>query len=170
LREVFRDLTAPLGRTLDVDALDRVVLVAHSGGYQAAAGSLALGDVPRVTEVALLDALYGGDDVFRRWVIDQAGRFDTRASQPLRFVDLYTCCGGTKAGSEELGRDLRIALTEHGLAAAVDASALTHPVVVKLVPEAHAAVPHTYLRPLLEAAGFQQITQGTIPAHPLRLN
>ena len=96
LRELFAEhLAEPLGCALDVDALDRVVLVAHSGGYQAAASALALGDVARVTEVDLLDALYGADAVFARWVQAQAPRFDPRVSDPLRFVDLYTCCGGT---------------------------------------------------------------------------
>ena len=82
LRELFAEhLAEPLGCTLEVDALDRVVLVAHSGGYQAAAGALALGDVPRVTEVDLLDALYGADDVFLRWIASQAPRFDPRVAR-----------------------------------------------------------------------------------------
>jgi hypothetical protein len=105
LRELFDEhLAADLGRpcSLEVDALERVVVVAHSGGYQAAAAVLAMGDVPSITEVVLLDALYGADEVFARWVGD-AG-FD--ASR--RLVDLYTCCGGTLERSRRLRRRRRL--------------------------------------------------------------
>jgi hypothetical protein len=171
LRELLRELLVehlaePLGCALEVDALDRVVVVAHSGGYQAAAGVLSLGDVPRITEVDLLDALYGADTVFAHWMKSQILRFDPRASDGLRFVDLYTCCGGTTDGSRALALATRAALAEVGLAAAlydddgndeVNTAALAHPVVFKRVPRAHTDLPRAYLREVVEAAGFAHI-------------
>ena len=48
-----------------------VVLVAYSGGYDAAAYALAVGgDDPRIRGVILLDALYGETDKFGRWIAD----------------------------------------------------------------------------------------------------
>jgi hypothetical protein len=176
LRELFTEpLAGPLGCTLDIDALDRVVLVAHSGGYQAAASALALGDVARVTEVDLLDALYGADDVFAGWIGAQAPRFDPRVSDPLRFVDLYTCCGGTMDGSRALARRAAEALTRAGvpealadddLEAPVEASALAHGVVFKRVPGPHGELPRAFLRELLQAAGFAHIERSS--SHSLR--
>jgi hypothetical protein len=177
LRELFVEhLAAPLGCTLEVDALDRVVVIAHSGGYQAAASALSLGDVPRITEVVLLDALYGGENVFLRWMRSEIVRFDTRAIDGLRFVDFYTCCGGTAERSRTLARGTRDALTEAGLAGSLDdddgndeieAVVLAHPVVFKRVPRPHSDLPRAYLRTLVEAAGFARI-EG-YGSHSLRL-
>ena len=170
LRELFSEhLAAPLGCTLEVDGLDRVVLVAHSGGYQAAAGALALGDVARVTEVDLLDALYGADEVFSRWIRSQAERFDQRVNDPLRFVDLYTCCGGTAERSRALVHSSRASLALAGLASSlsdedaesqVDRAALAHGIVFKRVPGPHSDLPRAYFRQLVQEAGF-----APLPSH-----
>jgi hypothetical protein len=184
LRELFAEhLAAPLGCALEVDGLDRVVLIAHSGGYQAACSALALGDVPRLTEIDLLDALYGGDDLLLRWIRSQAARFDRRASDRLRLVDLYTCCGGTAEASRALGVEARAALGAAGLAAEVaadDASAgldarLAHSVVLQQVPAEHAELPRVYLGGLVRAAGFARtrisgVLPGTPDSHSLRPN
>jgi hypothetical protein len=103
MRELMRELLSehlaePLGCALDVDELDRVVVVAHSGGYQAAASVLAFGDLPQITEVDLLDSFYGADDVFQAWALDAVDRFDGSR----RFVDLYTASGGTLDRSRAL--------------------------------------------------------------------
>jgi len=167
LRELFSEhLADPLGCTLAVDALDRVVLVAHSGGYQAAASVLAFGDVPRITEVDLLDGLYGADDEFFRWVESQAPRFDPRVNDPLRLVDLYTCCGGTAEASRALaqrvrgtfaGGGLSGALSDDDVEAPVEASTLAHGVVFQRVPGPHGDLPRTYFRELVQASGFAHI-------------
>jgi hypothetical protein len=167
LRELFIEkLAGPLGVTLEPDALDRIVVIAHSGGYQAVAGVLEAGDLPRVTEVDVLDALYGGQDTFARWVADDAARFDRLASSRLRFVDLYTCCGGTLETSRAMAARIRDILGPLDLAGGVHddddatdptAEDLKAPVLFKRVPVAHAALPRTYVRALLEAAGFARI-------------
>ena len=173
LRELFSEhLVDPLGCALDVDGLDRVVLAAHSGGYQALAGALALGDVPRVTEVDLLDALYGGDDVFFDWMRSQGPRFDPRVQGALRFVDLYGCCGGTAERSEALAARAGPWLHEAGLGGSLAraetvsgeerdegrrralSTLLAHGVVFARVPEAHSEIPGAYLGELVRAAGF----------------
>jgi pimeloyl-ACP methyl ester carboxylesterase len=164
LRELFLEhLAAPLGCALEVDGLDRVVLIAHSGGYQAAASALAMGDVARITEVVLLDALYGADDVFSRWIRSQTPRFDPRVNDPLRFVDLYTCCGAAVERSRALAQSLRDSLTLAGLASSVsvddaegpvEARALAHAIVFKRVPGPHSDLPRAYFRQVVQEAGF----------------
>jgi hypothetical protein len=167
LREVLHErLAGTLGCTLELDAIDRIVVVAHSGGYQAAATVLQLGDLPQISEVILLDALYGADDVFRSWVTDAPSR------RYHRFVDLYTCCGGTLDRSRAMAELAhRVAGgTSEGMVfdddgdADLDPGALTHPFVFKRVATPHGALPRAHLRALLDAAGFSRI-EATLPSH-----
>jgi hypothetical protein len=105
LQELLADKLAPyLGCPIDVDGLDRIVLVAHSGCYRAAASVLALGDVPQIREVVLLDALYGAQDVFLGWMLDGVAEDGRSADAMRRFVDIYTCCAGTAEASQALAR------------------------------------------------------------------
>ena len=167
LRELFAErLADAIGCTLEVEALDRVVVIAHSGGYQAAASLLRFGDVPRVTEVDLLDALYGGEDDFSRWILDAIDAFDPRIAGPRRFVDLYTCCGGTLDHSRVVEGTAAAAVAAAGWRGALyandadddlDSRALAHAIVFKRVPRAHSELPRVYVRTLLEAAGFATI-------------
>ena len=167
LQELFDEhLADALGCSLDVDALDRVVVISHSGGYQAAASALALGDLPGIVEVDLLDSLYGADDVFSEWIQSEAARFDPRVDESVRFVDLYTCCGGTMDRSRSMARQAKDALEEAGLEDLVydddgddDLSEedLAHPLVFKRVQRDHSLLPRTYVRSLVEAAGFARL-------------
>jgi hypothetical protein len=169
LEELFAEhLADALGCVLDVDALDRVMIVSHSGGYQATASALALGDVPRIVEVDLLDSLYGADDVFTEWIAGEAARFDPRVEDSVRFVDLYTCCGGTVDRSRSMAQVARDALGEAGLADLLfdddgdedlAEEDLAHPLVFKRVPRDHAELPRAYVRALVESAGFEHVLE-----------
>jgi hypothetical protein len=171
LRDLLRELFASrlndrLGCALAVDALDRVVMIAHSGGYQAAASALLYGDVPQITEVDLLDALYGADDVFSRWVSDVV---DDPAAR-LRFVDLYTSAGGTRDRSRQLAALARERLGRSESEDPGDGplydddrerelpeSALASPIVFQRVPHEHSSLPRAYVTLLLQGAGFAPI-------------
>jgi hypothetical protein len=163
LQELFGALADRLGCTLDVDELDRVVVIAHSGGYQAAASVLEFGDVPQIMEVDLLDALYGADEVFSAWARDGVALFDPRLMGPRRFVDLYTCCAGTVERSRTMARAMLDAVVAAGWRQALydddadgdlDAGALSRAIVFKRVSRSHAELPFAYVRILLESAGF----------------
>jgi pimeloyl-ACP methyl ester carboxylesterase len=144
MQELFVEhLALPFGRTLDVDALGPTIVVAHSGGYQAAAATLARGGV-RVDDVVLLDALYGADDVFGSAV--RAG---------VQLLDLYTCCGGTDGHSRALAaalvpthRDGDVMVDDGD--SDLDPTTLTHTVFFKRVPAAHALLPQLYARVIFE--------------------
>jgi hypothetical protein len=167
LRELFTEaLAAPLGCVLDVDALDRIVLITHSGGYQAAASVLAYGDLPLVGEVVLLDSLYGAEPVFARWIAGDVDRFDPRLAAPLRFVDLYTCCGGTADTSRAFANSTAEVLARAGLPSSIrvddaggelDPAMLEAPVVFKRVSRAHSELPRAYVQDVVRAAGFAPI-------------
>jgi hypothetical protein len=167
LRELLGEhLGDALGCDVPLEAIDRIAVIAHSGGYQAEAGLLALGDLPNVTDVILLDALYGADDLFARWIENRARRFDPRAADAVRFVDLYTCCGGTADASRRLARRTREALERAQMRGAMldddsddalDTAMLKRPIVFKRVPLPHAAVPGAEMRALVESAGFARI-------------
>jgi hypothetical protein len=160
LHELLEEhLAEPLGCMLDVDEIDRVLVIAHSGGYQAAASVLAFGDLPQITEVDLLDAFYGADDLFSAWALDAVERFDGSR----RFVDLYTSFGGTVDRSRTMARLLE---AEEGADTTVydddgdgdlDEAALALPVVLKRVPRGHPDLPRSYVRSLIRAAGFARI-------------
>jgi hypothetical protein len=148
LDEVLRErLSRTLDVMLDVDSLDRIVIVTHSGGYQAAAAALRFGDLPHVTEVVLLDALYGADEALD----------DVLHDRSIRLVNLYTSSGGTRDRSlrmaevtRALGRDL---FTDDG-ESDLQQTSLSHEIVLKHVPQAHSDLPRTYTRAILAAARF----------------
>jgi hypothetical protein len=162
LSELFSEhLAEPLGCTLDVDALDRVVVIAHSGGYQAAASAIRYGGLPQITEVDLLDSLYGADDVFADWVEQVVESEGAR----LRFVDLYTAGGGT------LDRSRTLAALAHraaggfttvvqdddrsgGLSDDALAQRLGRRVVFQRVAAEHSQLPRAYVGTLVRSSGF----------------
>jgi hypothetical protein len=153
LRELFSErLPDAIGCPIEVDALDPVVVIAHSGGYQAAASILEFGELPSVRQVVLLDALYGADDAFSTWLWDR--------KESARFVDLYTPGGGTLARSRDLAArtradaELRDRVYDDDTEAELDPAALARPLVFKRVPVAHGELPRAYVRAILEAAGF----------------
>jgi hypothetical protein len=158
LREILSErLVEAVGCPIELEAVDRIVVVAHSGGYQAAASVLEFGDVP-VFEVALLDGLYGAEDVFREWLT--AGH---------HFVDVYTCCGGTLARSRALAADARARAFDFLPAGGVydddgdselDPGALVHAVVFKRVPSPHGVLAREYVRGIVEGAGFADPAPG----------
>ena len=164
LRELFTEhLSEAFGFPLEVDALDRVVIIAHSGGYQAAAALLRFGDLPRVSEIVLLDALYGGDASFLDFVRGGISAFDPRSPTLRRFVDLYTCCGGTVERSDAMRAAASEAFSAAGWPGALyasnvdgdlDPAALNHPIVFKRVAQSHSELPRRYVATLLRAAGF----------------
>jgi len=161
LRELFSDhLADSLGCPLDLDTVDRVVVVAHSGGYQAAASAVRYGELEQLTEVDLLDALYGAEDIFEDWVMRAASGDVPR----LRFVNLYTSEGGTADRSRSLAsvarravRNLDGFVTDDDATTELTAESLTRPVVFKRVPRNHAQLPRAYITSLLRAAGFAPI-------------
>jgi hypothetical protein len=167
VQELFVErLSVSLGCAIDPDRFDRIVVMAHSGGYQALASVLETGDLPRITEVILLDALYGGEDIFVRWVADDAARFDPRIRAGLKFVDLYTCCGGTARASRSTLERIRSALGAAGIGQAIydddsdraiDPGGLRRPIVFKRLADEHSDLPRVYVRPLLENAGFASL-------------
>lgn len=149
IEEVLDRLRDRFEQPISADDLGRVVLVAHSAGFQAAAAILHQGWV-RVDEVYLLDALYAGAESFESWVLGGPRR---------RLVNIYTRDGGTWKISRKAARRLQRAA---GSRAVVDERrpgaplwpALSKRVVFKRTTVAHQDVPRVYLADLLRASGL----------------
>ena len=76
----------------------RIILSAHSGGYETAASIIARGGMTdKIQEVWLFDALYAGTEDFIVWADHHKGR----------FIDLYTKSGGTTGETFGLMEALR---------------------------------------------------------------
>jgi hypothetical protein len=167
LHELFtQHLDAVLGCPLDVGGLDRVVVSSHSGGYWATASVLAQGMVPAITEVDLLDSLYGEQPTFDGWMQSSLARFATGRPDELRWVDVYTESGGTAANSRAMAASAQAWLDDAGLAASyfdddttdtLDAATYAHPVIFKLSGLTHDEVPQYYFGELARASGFAVI-------------
>jgi hypothetical protein len=167
LHELFTEhLDSVLGCPLDVDDLDRVVVSSHSGGYEAAADVLAYGMVPQVTEVDLLDSLYGETPTFYGWVTSNIARFDPTRADELRWMDIYTSSGGTEANSQDMAASAAEWLADAGLEGSLwndettdtlDAATYEHPMIFKLSALSHDGVPAYYVKELAMASGFATI-------------
>ncbi|MCB9779315.1 MAG: hypothetical protein H6742_12180 [Alphaproteobacteria bacterium] len=124
------------------DAIDEIVLVAHSGGYVTLIELLENGHWP-VRSVALLDALYGGADKVAAWTLEAPGR---------RALSLHTTHPGTTGQSRRLAAAVAAGLGADAVAVEPDGwerALAAHRVVVAETPVAHGAIPQAQLGEVL---------------------
>lgn len=131
--------------------VERVILVAHSAGFETALAILRRSGGGEMTSaVVLFDALYAAPALFADWVEGDDSR---------RIISLHGGSGLTGRFSRQLGRALRASLGEE--AVAVDpggslAQAIsTHRVVVQQTGVGHGAIPGHYLTEVLSGFGLQ---------------
>jgi hypothetical protein len=86
-----------------IDQISTLVVASHSGGYKAAAGIAQRGGV-YVSEVWLLDSLYGSTGDFDAWVQSDTDSF---GGQARRFAIVYTATGGTLGNSQAMAARAR---------------------------------------------------------------
>ena len=163
LKEALAQVQTDLGR-IDVDQLGPVVVASHSGGYAAAAGIAERGGVP-ISEVYLLDSLYGNSSDFETWMRSDLGSFSGSAPQ-RRFASIYTDGGGTLANSQALATVVRGFLPDPGVlvddrtTATWPPATYGHGILFKRSALAHDAVPRYYFGTLLS-------TSSLAPQHPV---
>lgn len=92
LTEVLKQLAPQLGQ-ISLQQLGQVVVFSHSGAYQPAAAMATAGGVP-LTEIALLDSLYGQQAAFQAWIQEDITGF-ALPTPKRRFASVYTQDGGT---------------------------------------------------------------------------
>jgi hypothetical protein len=167
LHELFAEhLNALLGASLDVTSFDPIVVGTHSGGYQATAMALSVGDVPQIREIDLLDSLYGETAIFDTWMQSNIARFAPGRADGLRLMNVYTSTGGTEANSRAMEANAAAWLADAGLSSSLfddnttdtlDAATYAHPVLFKLTSLAHGDVPKYYFQEFAQASGFTPI-------------
>lgn len=132
-----------LGPELGVQAIDELVLVAHSGGYLTALELLEAPGLP-VRSVVLLDALYGGGRQVAAWAAAAPGR---------KAVSLYTPHPATRGQSALLAALTRPQLVVEEEPGDLEAAVARAQVVVSATPHPHGLVPERELARLLRGLG-----------------
>lgn len=168
LTEVLDKLPPPLSG-LRVDDVRRLLLISHSGGYQAAA-ALALRGGVRVDELYLLDSLYGQEAAFSALLDETLAELVAAADRgpgrwaARRLINLYTRGGGTAELSraqarraaveaERLQLDPGLVRTTDeplGPAELPDGAA----VLIQRVTVGHSELPLQFIGPLLQKSGL----------------
>jgi hypothetical protein len=122
--------------------------------------------VPQVSEVDLLDSLYGETPTFYSWVTTNIARFSPTRTDELRWMDIYTASGGTEATSQDMAASATEWLADAGLDGSIwiddttdtlDAATYAHPMLFKLSGLSHDGVPAYYVKELALASGFATI-------------
>jgi hypothetical protein len=91
--ELLPRISALAGRDYLEKDLNQIVLTSHSGGYVAVGDILEKGGLTeKVTEVILLDSLYGSIPQYENWLTANLGS--------VRMAIVYTDSAGTKANSQ----------------------------------------------------------------------
>ena len=146
--EVLREHVGPhCGCSLIADSPSRVLLAAHSGGYHPTAVVLDRGGMSTITDVLLLDALYGDVSSFERFV--RGGG---------KLVSIYTD-GVTERRSLEIAQSL----APMGQVVADRSTGLPSPeqwgsrVLVHRTAYGHSLIPLHYVEPWLSTRGLPLI-------------
>ncbi len=125
------------------EAIDEIVIVAHSGGYMTAGELVEHAEAWPLRSVVLLDALYGRAGAFAAWASAAEGR---------QVVSLHTPHPGTTSQSRRLADVLEGAFGADAVARDPDQlghAVASHRVVVSRTAVSHGAVPREHLREVL---------------------
>jgi hypothetical protein len=164
LTELVEKALAPAIGPRRFDEIERVALIASSGGYQALLPALAHGDVEAVRDVYLLDAMYVAGPSLDGFVRDRIGDFRPDAASGRRFGMIFCQKGsGTSRESRELGSRVAGWMESAGQGAwasfapslpDADVDDLRAPVVIVGTPLMHDKIVERYLWRFLAASGI----------------
>ena len=133
LEEVITQVVSTAsGASLGIQDVRRVMIAAHSGGYLPAARALDRGQLPNVTDVLLLDALYGEVPAFERFVTGGG-----------RLFTLFTS-GATERNSIALARSVNGTIDTTTTVITPEQWRLN--MLAKRTAQTHSAVPLHYLQ------------------------
>lgn len=134
--EVLAEIVSPsVGASVRLQGAKATLIASHSGGYNPTSVAVDVGDLPRVTDILLLDALYGADASFIRFV--RGGG---------RLVSIFTS-GQTREHSLAVARAVDGVVDES--AEAPTSEQWRAKMLAKKTSFAHSLVPLHYLQPWL---------------------
>jgi len=140
-------------------ATTQVDIMSHSGGYLAASAAMYYGQIPTVSNVGLLDSLYGNADIFER--------FARNVTRSRYFINIYgpSTAGQSVALASKLADADGVSDTYYNSAGSQGdmedgsgirqdyalVAALKHPVATIRTNAPHGLVPRRYVKALLNA-------------------
>ena len=114
LTELIEESLVPILGPHRYDDVDRVALVASSGGWQSLMPALVQGGVDAVRDVYLLDAYYFKEPL-TSFLLAHLDDFDPKRRSPMRFGLVYCLViSGSARAAEELGETLQRRMTAAG--------------------------------------------------------
>jgi hypothetical protein len=117
VKELVEEALAPYVGAHDYEDVERVMLLASSGGYEALVPALTIGQVDRVRDVYLLDAFYVDNAAMNTFVREHPEAFRPDAADPRHFGLVFCRKSGTARQSRDLGQRLGTFMEAHGNAA-----------------------------------------------------
>jgi hypothetical protein len=158
LRELVEEWLEPVLGRYRYEDIERVALLASSGGWQALNPALLYGGVDAVKDVYMLDAFYK-DEPLTEYFLDRLPRFQDGS---LRFGLVYcTHIGLSSLASKTFGKRLSTALAERGVRARfrddgpeAELAELEAPFAVLPTHHGHDDMVNQYLWRFLRASGL----------------
>lgn len=163
LIEALTKLRPALG-TIDISKpgqLGTVVLASHSGGYAAAAAIATRGGVP-ISEVYLLDSLYGYSSDFESFMRKDLSALSGTPPR-RRFATVYTDGGGTLAKSQALADRAKTFVSDSSVivddrtTATWPTSVYAHGLLFKRSMLSHSGVARYYFGTLITTSSLPQL-------------
>lgn len=112
--ELVEESLAPIVGAHRYADVDRVALIASSGGWQSLMPALTQGGVDAIRDVYLLDAYYFKEPL-TSFLLARLDEFDPKARSPMRFGLIYCLViSGSARVAEDLGKTLQRHMTERG--------------------------------------------------------
>jgi hypothetical protein len=116
VRELVEDALVPQLGPHAYDDVERIMLLASSGGYEALVPVLAQGDKEKIRDVYLLDAFYVDNAAVNEFVRDHAEDFRPDAVAPRHFGLVFCEKSGAAAQSRDFGERLGYFMASRGSA------------------------------------------------------
>ncbi len=117
VKELVEVALAPELGARRYEEVDRVMLLASSGGYQGLLPALANGRVERVRDVYLLDAFYVDTSALTAFLRERPEDFRPDAKDPRHFGLVFCRKSGTARQSRDFGMRLATFMDAHGASA-----------------------------------------------------
>ena len=114
VKELVEEALVPAIGAHAYDDVERIMLIASSGGYQGLLPALANGRVEKIRDVYLLDAFYVDTSALTAFLRERPEAFRPDAPDPRHFGLVFCRKSGTAHQSRDFGYRLGVHMNAHG--------------------------------------------------------